>query len=98
MKRHLKAAEGVFIITILIIFLVCPGLYAANSSTTAFSVLEKDLIPEGITYDPVEQAFFLSSLYKSKIIKIDNKGNRSDFTKERQDGSATSPRDESGSE
>lgn len=57
-----------------------------NSSTTAFTVSEKDLIPEGITYDPVGQAFYLSSLYKSKIIKIDNKGNRTDFTKEQQDG------------
>ena len=30
MKRHLRAAEGVFIITILITFLVCSGLYAAE--------------------------------------------------------------------
>ena len=32
MKRHLKAAEGVFIIIILITFLVCPGIYAAEET------------------------------------------------------------------
>jgi hypothetical protein len=32
MKRHLKAAEGVFIIIMLITFLVCPGIYAAEET------------------------------------------------------------------
>lgn len=32
MKRHLKAAEGIFIIIILTIFLVCPGFYAAEET------------------------------------------------------------------
>ena len=32
MKRHLRASEGVFIITLLITFLVCPGLYAAEEA------------------------------------------------------------------
>lgn len=32
MKRHLKAAVGVFIIIILTTFLVCPGLYAAEET------------------------------------------------------------------
>jgi zinc protease len=32
MKRHLKAAEGVFIIILLITFLVCPGLNAAEET------------------------------------------------------------------
>ena len=31
---------------------------------------EKDLVPEGIAYDPVEKVFYLSSLWKRKIVKV----------------------------
>jgi hypothetical protein len=57
-----------------------------NNSQIAFSIPEKDLIPEGIAYDPVEGSFYLGSIQKCKIIKIDNKKSISDFTKPRQDG------------
>ncbi|MEW6195031.1 MAG: SMP-30/gluconolactonase/LRE family protein [Bacteroidota bacterium] len=56
------------------------------NSTTAFTINEKDLIPEGIAYDPVKKVFYLSSLYKYKILKIDFDGNVSEFKKEREDG------------
>ena len=52
----------------------------------AFRIPEKDLIPEGIAFDPVEGAFYFGSVYKSKIIKRDRNGRISDFTAERQDG------------
>ena len=45
----------------------------------AFIVHEKDLIPEGIAYDPAEKAFYVSSIYKKKIVKITAKGEVSDF-------------------
>jgi len=57
-----------------------------NTSSIAFSIPEKDLIPEGMAYDPVEEAFYVSSIQKCKIIKIDKQGNISDFTIPRQDG------------
>jgi glyoxylase-like metal-dependent hydrolase (beta-lactamase superfamily II) len=57
-----------------------------NNSQLAHSIPEKDLIPEGITYDPVDKAFYLGSVEKCKIIKIDRHGRVSDFTKPRQDG------------
>jgi len=57
-----------------------------NTSSIAFSILEKDLIPEGMAYDPVEKAFYMGSIQKCKIIKIDKDGNVSDFTDPRQDG------------
>ncbi|MBI1939283.1 MAG: SMP-30/gluconolactonase/LRE family protein [Ignavibacteriales bacterium] len=56
------------------------------NSTTAFIVNEKDLIPEGIAYDPVEKCFYLSSLYKYKILKISADGKVTEFKKEREDG------------
>jgi len=57
-----------------------------SNSTEAFTVNELDLIPEGITYNPIDGTFFIGSLYKSKIIKVDINGQASDFTAERQDG------------
>ncbi|MFP4548996.1 MAG: SMP-30/gluconolactonase/LRE family protein [Fidelibacterota bacterium] len=57
-----------------------------NTSEVVYTIAEKDLIPEGICYDPVEDVFYLSSLYKCKIIKINRDGSYSDFTTEKQDG------------
>jgi hypothetical protein len=45
----------------------------------AFIVPEKDLIPEGIAYDPAEKAFYLGSIHKKKIVKVTGKGGISDF-------------------
>lgn len=56
------------------------------TSTMAFATKERDLIPEGIAYDPVEKTFYLSSLNKCKIVKVGPNGNAADFTGPRQDG------------
>ena len=55
-------------------------------SEEAFRIAEKDLIPEGMAYDPSEEAFYFSSVYKSKILKMNRDGSFSNFTDERQDG------------
>jgi hypothetical protein len=60
--------------------------YQPISSTVAFEVNEKDLFPEGITYDSQTKQFFLSSINKEKILAIDQAGNQSDFIQSRQDG------------
>ncbi len=54
--------------------------------TTAFTLSEKDLTPEGIAYDPEGKKFYVGSMYKAKIVSIDAKGNVRDFTTEGQDG------------
>ncbi|MGE5402984.1 MAG: TPR end-of-group domain-containing protein [Ignavibacteriales bacterium] len=56
------------------------------NSTKAFVINEKDLIPEGIAYDTKTGSFFLSSLYKSKILQVSPDGSFKNFTSERQDG------------
>jgi len=56
-----------------------------NPSTIAFTVNEKDIFPEGITYDSKTEQFFLSSILKEKIIAVDRAGNQTDFIKSRQD-------------
>jgi DNA-binding beta-propeller fold protein YncE len=55
-------------------------------SQVAFTIPEKDLIPEGIAYDPLTGRFFVSSTYKRKIVRVDRRGVSGDFTAEAQDG------------
>lgn len=44
----------------------------SQTSEVAFTIGEKDLIPEGITYSLSTKSFYLSSLNKTKIIQIDS--------------------------
>ncbi len=60
-----------------------------NNSQTAFRVMDRELIPEGITYDPVGKHFYLGSIFKCKIVKINAEGNVSDFVPRKQDGLRT---------
>ena len=61
-----------------------------HPSRIAFTLAETDLFPEGIAYDPVDRAFFLSSLHKRKIVRVRLRANRDpmveDFTVQAQDG------------
>jgi hypothetical protein len=45
----------------------------------AFVTEEKDLIPEGLVYDEKKNFYYLSSLNRKKIVKIDSEGRVSDF-------------------
>lgn len=45
---------------------------AVNASQRAFSIAEKDLIPESVAYDPVDRKFFVGSIHKGKILAIDS--------------------------
>ena len=56
------------------------------ASDLAYYLPEKDLIPEGITYDPRQQRLYISSIYKRKIVFIDTDGTSGDFFTEAQDG------------
>ena len=62
-----------------------------HASEVAFMLGEKDLIPEGIAYDPLDQVFFLSSLHKRKIVRVRPRTANQpaiveDFTSQGQDG------------
>lgn len=54
----------------------------SGTSQTAFTLHEKGVVPESVAYDPRTKAFFLSSIYKRKIIRIDAKGVASDLATE----------------
>jgi hypothetical protein len=44
----------------------------------AFTIPEKDLIPEGIAFDPSTGEFYLSSIFKDKVVKV-SKGKTTDL-------------------
>jgi hypothetical protein len=52
---------------------------AVAQARLAFVTEEKDLIPEGLAYDEKRNLFYLSSLNRKKIVKIDAEGRVSDF-------------------
>lgn len=53
-----------------------------NKSQKAFSISQKDLITEGITYNPKTKIFYLSSIHQRKIIAVNQKGETKDFSSE----------------
>lgn len=52
-----------------------------GSSEVAFTLPEKDLITEGVAYDPKSRAFFVSSVRKRKVVRRLADGSVADFTK-----------------
>ena len=57
-----------------------------GGSAVAFRLPEKDLLTEGIAYDPASKAFFVSSVHRRKIVRRAADGTVSDFVREGQDG------------
>ncbi|MFY0570804.1 hypothetical protein ACN28E_44200 [Archangium lansingense] len=55
-------------------------------SSPSFTLSEKALTPEGITYDPVTDTFFVSSIRKRKVVAMARNGQLRDFTASGQDG------------
>ncbi|SNT39897.1 SMP-30/Gluconolaconase/LRE-like region-containing protein [Ekhidna lutea] len=51
----------------------------AQNSTVAFTLAEKDLLPESVAYDPDSQSFYVGSTRKGTITKVDADGNQSTF-------------------
>ncbi len=71
--------------------LLVPALLAVEEpgsprSSVAFRIPEPDLIPEGMTHDPVTGRFFVGSFAKRKIVQVDREGKATDFIREGQDG------------
>jgi sugar lactone lactonase YvrE len=65
---------------------LCFFASAQESSQVAFKIEERELIPEGIAYDPRARIFYVGSTYKRKVVSVDEKGVVRDFTGEAQDG------------
>jgi hypothetical protein len=61
-----------------------------GTATEAFRLSERDLIPEGITYDPADRSFYVGSIYRRKIVRVAADGKQSTFAGA-QPGSLLSP-------
>ncbi len=75
---------GIF--SLVLILLALAGCSHQESVQTAFIIPEKDLIPEGMAYDPATKTFFVSSVAKRKIITFSLSGKAEDFISSGQDG------------
>jgi hypothetical protein len=79
-------AKAIFTVLMFTATIILTGQPPKVTGSVAFTINEKDLIPEGITYDPLTHQFFVSSIKKEKVIAIDEKGIARDFLKTGQDG------------
>ena len=57
-----------------------------NNSLIAFTIPEKDLLPESVAYDKKTNSFYVGSTRKGKVIRIAEDGTQTDFIKPKQDG------------
>jgi sugar lactone lactonase YvrE len=54
---------------------------------TVFTIAgRRDLIPEGIAFDPVEDVFYVTGIYRRNVLRVNRGGRATDFVKEGQDG------------
>ena len=59
---------------------------SAQNQKTISTKTENDVIPEGITIDPVKGTVYVSSIAHKKIIAVDGNGKTEDFITTNQDG------------
>ena len=59
---------------------------AVGRAREAFRVPGRDLLPEGIAYDPVEGAFYVGSLHRASIVKVGRDGRAREFVAPRGGG------------
>jgi hypothetical protein len=52
----------------------------------AFTLADRELIPESVAYDPADRAFYVGSMYKRKIVRIAADGGVADFVGTAADG------------
>ena len=75
------------IFTILNVVFYSLLVISCNNIANEYILNEKDLVPEGIDYSIKNHAVYLTSVAKSKIIKVDlNSGRQTDFIKENEFG------------
>ena len=66
-----------FLFAIILIIVSCSHEPAV--STVAFTLSEKDLIPESIAFDPVTRQIFVSCIDRETILAVSEEGKEIDF-------------------
>ncbi|MCK8523110.1 SMP-30/gluconolactonase/LRE family protein [Aquimarina sp. D1M17] len=81
-----------FLFTIILTYLFMHSISAQeqpniiNNSNIAFTVAEKDLLPESIAYDTLKNQFYIGSTRKGKIIRVLPNGTHENFILPKQYG------------
>lgn len=58
-----------------------------NRAQVAFTLAnQRDLIPEGIAFDPVDDVFYVSGIHRRNVLRVDRTGRATEFVKSAQDG------------
>lgn len=70
---------------LILLLLTIPLFAVGQVPELAFTIKEKDFIPEGLAYNPADGSFYVGSIHKNKIVKITAKGEVSDFVRSHQD-------------
>ena len=55
-----------------------------GDAAQAFTVREKGLVPESVAYDPLTRSFYLSSVYRRKVLRVGAGGEVAEFATERE--------------
>jgi len=55
-----------------------------GDASQAFAVHEKGLVPESVAYDAPTKSFYVSSVYRRKILRVNSKGVAEEFATERE--------------
>jgi sugar lactone lactonase YvrE len=55
-------------------------------SQVAFTLPERDMLAEGVAYDPVTGDFFVTAVHRRKVVRVDPEGRVRDFVEEGADG------------
>src|SRR5438128_2349362 len=58
----------------------------SSGAARAFTIPEKGLVAEGVAYDPVTKAFFVSSVRRRRIVRVAQDGTVADFVAAGRDG------------
>ncbi len=56
------------------------------TSEVALTLPKRDMIPEGLAYDPDDDRFYMGGIWSCNIIRFDRQGDITDFTTNKQDG------------
>lgn len=87
-SRDLRQQKSFTPFTFLVMLLCCFCTYcfAQPKAQPVAMISEKDIIPEGITFDERSKTIFLSSIQKNKILSISENGFSEDFITSGKDG------------
>jgi hypothetical protein len=92
-KKITKNFYTLFILLFLASMLVYPASNPAENQKSNTEIVYRlpleNFFPEGMAYDPVDKCFYLGSLQKSRIVRIDMNGKYRDFIAPGQDSGPT---------